>query len=169
MSVNENQTLDPRIEVILSCAIDYSSWYDEVDEQGAITSITEKFSISVEAFEKIRAWWFQEENKLLKNLEKAIVEFSETEGCDSDEIETIEAQFDSDVFGADLIMFLGQIFFREPPEDDEVRFSEVIEVNDVDPEDLNPLFAKFLKSSIPLDVTARFFGSPAGSRVLGLV
>ena len=169
MPVNGKQVLDPRIEAIFACAIDYSSWYDEVDEQDAIALVTEKFSINIETVEEIRAWWFQEENKLLKKLEKAIVEFSKTEGCDSDEIETIEAQFESDVFGADLIMFLGQHFFREPPVDDDVQFAETIEVNDVDPEDLNPHFAKFLKSSLPVEVAAEFFGSPAGSKILGSV
>jgi hypothetical protein len=169
MNANRNQILDSRIRVIFACAIDYSSWYDEDEERAAITEVTEKYSISTETVEKIRAWWFQEANVLLTDLEKAIVEFSETEGLDADEIETIEAQFESDMFGADLIMFLGMHLFFKPPSDEDIRFSSVSEVNDVDPEDLNPHFAKFLKSTIPVDVTVKFFDSPAGSKVLELV
>ena len=169
MPENGKQILDPRIGLIFACAIDYSSWDDEGEEQDAINGVAQHFSISIQDVEKIRTWWFQEENKLLKDLEKAIVKFSKTEGCESDEIETIEAQFESDVFGADLIMLLGQHLFGEPPADDDVRFSETIEVNDVDPEDLNPHFAKFLKSKLALEVTVKYFGSPAGSKLLELV
>lgn len=169
MSEKGKQILDPRIDVIFTCAIDYSSWYDESEEHDAISSVAEHFSMSIEAVEKIRAWWFEEENKLLKDLEKALVKFSKTEGCDSDEIKTIEAQFESDVFGAELISFLDLHFFGEPPADEDIHFSETIEVNDVDPEDLNPHFAKFLKSNIPAEVTAKFFASPAGSKALALV
>lgn len=169
MHLDGNQILDSRIQVVFACAIDYSSWYDEDEEQDAITQVAEKFSISVKTVEKIRAWWFQEANLLLTDLDKAIMEFSDTEGCNADEIETIEAQFESDTFCADLIMFLGMHFFVKPPSDDDVRFSAVSEVNDVDPEDLNPHFAKFLKSKIPVDVTVKFFNSPAGSQIMELV
>lgn len=169
MANNVNQILDARIQVIFACAIDYSSWYDEAEERDVITEATEEFSISIETVEKIRAWWFQEANVLLTDLERAIVEFSETEGCDSDEIEFIEAQFESDAFGADLIMFMGMHFFYEPPSEDDIRFAAVTDVNDVDSEELNPHFAKFLKSNIPVEVTAKFFKSPAGLQILETV
>lgn len=169
MPENGKQILDPRIEVIFACAIDYKSWDDESDEQDTITAITNEFSISIKTVEKIRAWWFQYENLLLKNLAKSIVEFSESEGCESDEIETIEAQFESEVFWADLVLFLGQHLFGEPLADDDVQFAETIDVNDVQPEDLNPHFAKFLKSSLPVEVTVKFFDSPVGSKILELV
>jgi len=169
MPVNGKQILDPRIQVIFACAIDYRSWDDEEEEKDAIAEVADELSISIKTVKKIRAWWFEEENQLLKNLAKSIVEFSESEGCDSDEIETMEAQFESDVFGAELILFLGQHFFGEPPADDDVQFAETIEVNDVDPEDLNPHFAKFLKSSLPVEVTVKFFDSPVGSKILDLV
>lgn len=169
MPENGKQILDPRIGLIFACAIDYRSWDDEGEEQDAINGVAEHFSMSIQDVEKIRAWWFQEENSLLKDLEKALVKFSKTEGCDSDELETIEAQFESEVFAADLIMFLGEQLFGEPPADDDVRFAETISVNNVDTDDLNPHFAKFLKSSLAVEVTVKFFGSPAGSKMLELV
>ena len=94
---------------------------------------------------------------------------AKADGLDSDEIETIEAQFESDVFCADLIMFLGKHLFGEPPTDDDIHFAETIEVNDIDPEDLNPHFAKFLSSSLPVEVARKFFSSTAGSKILELV
>ncbi len=169
MPVNGKQILDPRIQVIFACAIDYKSWDDEEEEKDAIAEVADELSISIKTVEKIRAWWFEEENQLLKNLAKSIVEFSESEGCESDEIETIEAQFQSDVFWADLVLFLGQHFFGEPLADHDVQFAESIDVNDVHPEDLNPHFAKFLKSSLPVEVTVKFFDSPVGSKILDLV
>jgi hypothetical protein len=164
-----NQILDSRIETIFACAIDYSSWFDEAEEQDSISEVTKRFSISASQVDQIRSWWFQEKNTLLNDLKKAMVKVSKADGLDSDEIETLEALFESDVFCADLILFLGMHLFGEPPTDDEVQFSETIEVNDVDPEELNPHFAKFLSSSLPVEVTTKYFNSPAGAKTLGLI
>lgn len=169
MPNNVNQILDSRIQVIFACAIDYSSWHDEEEEQVSITSVTKRFPISVGVVEEIRAWWFQEKNKLLIDLKKATVQFLKAEDGDSDEVETLKAQFESDVFCADLISFLGMHLFGESPSDDDIQFAETIEVNDVDPEDLTPYLADFLKSSIPVEVTAKFFNSPAGLQILKTV
>ena len=166
MPDNVNQILDARIRVIFACAIDYSSWYDEDEDQAAITEVTEKYSISVETVEKIRAWWFQEKNAFLNDLRKSLVQFLKAEGGESDEVATVKAQFESDVFCADLIRFLGMHLFGEPPSDDDIQFAETIEVNDVDPEDLYSYIVDFLSSRIPFDVTKNFFSSPAGLKVL---
>lgn len=127
------------------------------------------FSLDFKAVEKIRAWRFLEKNTLLNDLEKALVEMAKADGLDSDEIETVEAQFASDVFCADLIMFLGEYLFGEPPIDDDIQFAETIQINDIEPEELNPNFAKFLSSSLPVEVARKFFSSTAGSKILQLV
>jgi len=164
-----NKNLDTRIKTIFGCAIDYSSWDDESEEEECLDSIAERFSIDIKVVKKIRAWWFEEDNQLLKDLEEAIVQFSNKEGRAQDEIETLEAQFESDVFCADLIVFINMQMFEEPPSDDNVQFSEQIEVNDVDPYDLNPHLAKFLKSGITDEITVKFFNSPTGHEILALV
>jgi hypothetical protein len=164
MRENVNKNLDPRIKTIFGCAIDYSSWYDESEEEQCLDSIAKRFSIDIKVVKKIRAWWFEEVNQLLKDLEEAIVQFSKKEGQTQDEIETLEAQFESDVFCADLIVFI-----VKPPSDDDVQFAEQIQVNDVDPDDLAPLFAKFLKSTIPMEITVKFFNTPQGEEMLSLV
>jgi hypothetical protein len=166
MPVDGTQILDSRIQVVFACAIDYSSWHDEGEEQVSISSVTKQFPISVKEVEEIRAWWFQEKNKFLNDLKKAAIQFLKAEDGDADEVETLKAQFESDVFCSDLIGFLGMHLFGEPPSDDDIQFAETIEVNDVDPEDLNPYLADFLQSSIPVEVTAKFFNSPAGLQIL---
>jgi hypothetical protein len=166
MKVDGIKELDSRIEKVFSCAIDYSSYYDEDEETERIEAESERNSISVKTVKNLRSWWFEEENKLLGDLQKAIVKFSKSEGCELDEIETIEAQFKSDIFCADFIMFLGMHLFGKTLSDEDVQFAERIEVNDVDPDELNPHIAKFLRSGLPARVTVQYFNSPAGAKVL---
>jgi predicted DNA-binding WGR domain protein len=162
---------DVRTEAVFACAIDYSSWEvaEEGEEEEAMASASDRFSLSTKTLEKLREWWFDGQNPLLKSLEASLLHFSREKGCNPDELEAIEAQFESDVFCADLIMFLAQHFFGDPPEDDDVHFAETITVNDVDVEDLNSHFANFLKSKAPADVVAEFFEKPAGIKILGSV
>lgn len=169
MKVEGIKEIDSRIEKVFSCAIDYSSYYDEDEETERIEAVSERLSISVKTVKNLRSWWFEEENKLLGDLQKAIVKFSKSEGCELDEIETIEAQFKSDIFCADFIMFLDMHLFGEGLSDEDVQFANIIHVNDVDPEELNPHIAKFLRSGLPEEVARKFFSSTAGSKVLELV
>ena len=166
MKIDGIKELDSRIEKVFSCAIDYSSYYDEDEETERIEAVSEKLSISVKTVKNLRSWWFEEENKLLGELQKAIVKFSKSEGCELDEIETIEDQFESDIFCADFIMFLGMHLFGGNLSDEDVQFANIIYVNEVDPEELNPHIAKFLRSGLPERVTVQYFNSPAGAKVL---
>ena len=170
-SAKGTQLLDERIEAIFACAIDFSSWdmHGDGEEEESLSYVYQRFSLGAKTVEKIRSWWFRGENNFLEELKSALLAFSVAHGCDSKEVEFVELQFESDIFCADLIMFLSQHFFGEPPLDDDVHFAEVIEVEDVDVEGLNPHFAQFLKSSDAHNVTVKFFDSTAGTKVLELV
>jgi predicted DNA-binding WGR domain protein len=167
----EPAKIDAPVEAVLACAIDYSSWdlAEEGEEEEALAFASERFSIRSKTVEKLRGWWFGGPNQLLEALETSLLDFSRAEGCNPDEVEAIQAQFESDVFCADLIMFLAQHLFGDAPVDDDIHFAETITVNDVEVEDLNHHFANYLKSRLPTDVVFEFFSSPAGAKILGLV
>ena len=165
---HSGQVVDARLRALLACAIDYSSFEgDAEEEQEIVNQVAADYHLEPGTVEEMRSWWFLEENELEKALSTAILEFAKSYRDDSDFLETVEAQFESDIFWSDFAILLSQYLFGDPVTESDINFAEVIEVNDTDPEEATPMYVSFFGSDTPARVCQRFATSVSGETVLG--
>lgn len=165
---NYAQVVDERLRALLACAIDYSSFEgDAEEEQELVDGVASDYGLETNTVEEMRSWWFFSENELASAVSAAILEFAKSYRDDSDFLETVEAQFESDVFWADFAILLSKYLFEGPVTDSDISFAEAIEVNDTEPEEANPMYADFFGTDIPSQVCQRFASSESGETVLG--
>ena len=165
---NYAQVVDGRLRALLACAIDYSSFEgDAEEEQELVDGVASDYGLETNTVEEMRSWWFLSENELDSALSAAILEFAKSYRDDSDFLETVEAQFESDVFWADFAILLSQYLFEGPVTESDISFAEAIEVNDTEPEEANPMYADFFGTDIPSQVCQSFASSESGETVLG--
>jgi len=168
---NYSEVVDGRLRALLACAIDYSSfeWGEEgeEEEQESVDGVASDYGLETSTVEALRSWWFYEENDLDSALSTAILEFAKSYSDDSEFLETVEAQFESDVFWADFAILLSGYLFGDPVIESDINFAELIQVNDTDPEDAYPMYASFFGTDIPAKVCQSFANSESGERVLG--
>lgn len=168
MSSNRKaQFVDKRFEALLASAIDYSSFEgDEEEEQNSVDEVAKNYGLENSVVEELRSWWFLQDNDLVSALGAAILEFAKSYRDDSDFLETVEAQFESDIFWADFAIFLSRHLFGDSVTESDISFAHEIDVNDVDPEETIPMYGDFFGTEHPSRVCQRFASSDAGEAVL---
>lgn len=162
------QVVDGRLRALLACAIDYSSFEgDAEEEQEIVDQVAADYHLEPGTVEEMRSWWFLEDNELDSALSAAILEFAKSYRDDSDFLETVEAQFESDIFWSDFAILMSQYLFGDVVTESDINFAEVIEVNDTDPEEASPMYVSFFGTDIPARVCQHFASSQSGEAILG--
>lgn len=116
----------------MASAIDYSSFEgDEEEEQNSVDEVAKNYGLENSVVEELRSWWFLQDNDLVSALGAAILEFAKSYRDDSDFLETVEAQFESDIFWADFAIFLSRHLFGDSVTESDISFAHEIDVNDV--------------------------------------
>lgn len=162
-----NSISDKRFEALLACAIDFSSFEDDRDEEvDRVETVSSDYGIDIETVNEMRSWWFLEQNELLDAFSDALIGYARDFRQDSDFVETVEAQFESDVFWADFVVLLSQHLFSDPVSEEDIFFSNVVDVNDVELDEATPMFVEFFQTDVPSRICSEFVSSKRARKAL---
>ena len=164
---------DNRISILLSCALDYSSWKGEPGLDEAIEDILQETGIDSNLFNELREWWFFSENPYLEVIEASLLGFANERGDGEDVAETLSEQMSNDVFCSDLLIMIGTRFFHShqnepgvPGFDGKLYLAYFSEVNDVEEDDIADFLLAYFETDAVDKVSKEFFESPKARRIL---